>query len=100
MGSLDARPGVAGTRILRTPLRASYDAGSERLLYIQGAGTLKAQRLQLDPPGLVGDPATVAEGVGIATAIGYAEFSASANNTLFYRQGSAGVKWRFGWRER
>jgi len=100
IGSLDAQPGAPATRIMRTTLKAAYDAGSRRLLYIQGAGTLMARRLELDPPGLVGDPATVAEGVGTAPAIGYADFSVSGNNTLFYRQGSTGLKVRFGWRDR
>ena len=85
---------------MQTEFKAAYDAGSGRLLYVQGAGTLMAQRLELDPPRLTGDPATVAEGVRIAFSNGYAEFSVSRNGTLFYGQGSAGEKVRFGWRDR
>ena len=63
IGSLDGKPGTPATRIVQTEFKAEYDAGSGRLLYVQGAGTLMAQRLELDPPRLTGDPATVAEGV-------------------------------------
>jgi Tol biopolymer transport system component len=99
LGSLDGKPGTPATRIVQTEQKAEYDAGSGRLLYVQGAGTLMAQRLELDPPRLTGDPATVVEGVNIA-AIGYAEFSVSRNGTLFYGQESATQKVRFGWRDR
>ncbi len=100
IGSLDGKPGTPATRIVQTEFKAEYDAGSGRLLYVQGAGMLMAQRLELDPPRLTGDPATVAEGVRNAFSNGYAEFSVSRNGTLFYGQGSAGEKVRFGWRDR
>ena len=66
MGSLDGKPGTLETRIVQTEYKAEYDASSGRLLYVQGAGTLMAQRLELDPPRLTGDPATVVEGVSNA----------------------------------
>ena len=88
IGSLDGKPGTPATRIVQTQFKAAYDAGSGRLLYVQGAGVLMAQRLELDPPRLTGDPATVAEGVRNAPNNGYAEFSVSRNGTLFYGQGS------------
>jgi serine/threonine protein kinase len=100
IGSLDGKPGTPATRIVQTQFRAEYDAGSGRLLYVQGAGTVMAQRLELDPPRLTGDPATVAEGVRITLNNGYAEFSVSRNGMLFYGQGSGGEKVRFGWRDR
>ena len=100
IGSLDGKPGTPATRIVQTQFKAEYDAGSGRLLYVQGAGMLMAQRLELDPPRLTGDPATVAEGVRNTSSNGYAEFSVSRNGTLFYGQGSAGEKVRFGWRDR
>jgi dipeptidyl aminopeptidase/acylaminoacyl peptidase len=100
IGSLDGKPGTPATRIVRTEFKAAYDAGSGRLLYLQGAGVLMAQRLELDPPRLTGDPATVAEGVRNAFSDAYAEFSVSRNGTLFYGQGSGGEKVRFGWRDR
>ena len=59
-----------------------------------------ARKLELDPPGLTGDPATVAEGVGVAANNGYADFSISSNGTLFYGRESGGGKVRFGWRDR
>jgi eukaryotic-like serine/threonine-protein kinase len=100
IGSLDGKPGTPETRIVQTQFKAEYDASSGRLLYVQGAGTLMAQRLELDPPRLTGDPATVAEGVRNALNNGYAEFSVSRNGTLFYSQESAAQKVRFGWRDR
>ena len=100
IGSLDGKPGTPATRIVQTEFKAEYDAGSGRLLYMQGAGMLMAQRLELDPPRLTGDPAMVAEGVRINFTNGYAEFSVSRNGTLFYGQGSAAQKVRFGWRDR
>ena len=62
LGSLDGKPGTPATRIVQTEFKAEYDASSGRLLYVQDAGTLMAQTLELDPPRLTGDPATVAEG--------------------------------------
>jgi hypothetical protein len=59
-----------------------------------------AQRLELDPPRLTGDPATVSEGIRNAPLVGSAEFSVSRNGTLFYGQDSGGEKVRFGWRDR
>ena len=100
IGSLDGKPGAPVTRILQTQFKAEYDADSGRLLYMQGAGVLMAQRLELDPPRLTGDPAMVAEGVRIGFSNGYAEFSVSRNGTLFYGQGSGGERVRFGWRDR
>jgi dipeptidyl aminopeptidase/acylaminoacyl peptidase len=67
---------------------------------MQGPGTLMAQRLELDPPRLKGNPATVAEGIGIVANTGYAEFSVSNSSTLFYVPGTGGGKIRLGWRDR
>jgi eukaryotic-like serine/threonine-protein kinase len=100
IGSLDGKPGTPATRIVQTQFKAGYDASSGRLLYVQGAGMLMAQRMELDPPRLTGDPATVAEGVRNNSGNGYAQFSVSQNGTLFYGQGSGGEKVRFGWRDR
>ncbi|MBL8295483.1 MAG: serine/threonine-protein kinase, partial [Bryobacterales bacterium] len=96
-GSLDGKP---ATKIVQTLYKAAYDAGSGRLLYIQGNGTLMARRLELDPPRLSGDPVVVAEGVGLAPPNGFANFSVSANGTLFYGQLTMGQKVRFAWRDR
>jgi len=97
IGAFDGKP---ATRIAQTGFKAAYDAGSGRLLYMQGPGTLMARKLELDPPGLTGDPATVAEGVGVSAGNGYADFSISSNGTLFYGRESGGGKVRFGWRDR
>jgi eukaryotic-like serine/threonine-protein kinase len=96
IGSLDSK---SSTRIVQTECEAAYDGASRRLLYIQGNGTLMARRLELAPPRLTGDPATVAEGIRISSR-GYAEFSVSANGTLFYGRGGGIEKVRFEWRDR
>jgi len=63
MGNLRRVTGCeTATQIVQTQYKAEYDAGSGRLLYVQGAGMLMAQRLELNPPRLTGDPAMVAEG--------------------------------------
>jgi len=100
IGSLDGRPGTPATRIVQTQFKAEYDAGSGRLLYLQDAGVLMAQRLELNPPRLTGDAAMLAEGVRTAAINGYAEFSLSRNGTLSYGQGSGGEKGQLAWRDR
>ena len=97
VGSLDGKP---ATRIVQTEHKAAYDAVAGRLLYIQGNGTLMARRLELDPPRLTGDPAVVAEAVGLASVNGFADFSVSGNGTLFYGRGRNAGKVRFGWQDR
>jgi hypothetical protein len=87
-----ASPARRQPESFRRSLRTEYDAGSGRLLYLQGAGVLRAQRLELDPPRLTGDPAMVAKGVRFDFSNGYAEFSVSRNGTLFYGQGSGGER--------
>ena len=100
IGSLEAKPGTPALWIMQAQYKAVYDAASGRLLYMPSSGTLMARRLELDPPRVEGDPATVAERVNTATSIGYAEFSVSDNGTLFYGQGRASGKLRLGWRDR
>ena len=97
VGSLDGKP---ATRIIQTEHKAAYDAAAGRLLYIQGDGTLMARRLELGPPRLTGDPAVVAEAVGLTSNNGFADFSVSGNGTLFYGRGRDAEKVRFGWRDR
>ena len=48
IGPLDGKPPVP---ILQTAFSADYDAASGRLVFLQGTGTLMAQRLELNPPG-------------------------------------------------
>jgi len=97
IASLDGKPAM---RIVPTEYRAAYDAGSGRLVYIQGNGTLLARRLELDPPRLTEDPVVVVEGVGVAPGIGFANFSMSANGTLFYGRETGSRKVQFAWRDR
>ena len=97
IGSLDGKP---ATRIFQTEHKAVYDAREGRLLYIQGNGTLMARRLELNPPRLTGDPAAVAEDLGLARVNRFADFSISVGGTLFYGRGRNSEKMRFGWRDR
>jgi len=97
LGSLDGKPPV---RILPTEYCGRYDASTRRLLYIQGTGTLMSRKLVLDPPGLVGDPTVVAESVRSTAQNGFAEFSTSAEGTLFYGRGNAVGDYRFTWLDR
>lgn len=71
-----------------------------RLLYIEGNATLMARRLDLDPPRLTGDPVVVVERIAAAAPNGFADFSVSANGTLFYGTMGSGQKVKFGWRDR
>ena len=100
VASLDAKPGAPSPQIVQTQYKAEYDPGSGRLLYILGEGMLMAQKLELDPPRLTGDPVTVAEVVRVSGANGYAEFSVSGNSTMFHGQGSAAAPVQFSWRDR
>ena len=61
---------------------------------------LIARRLELNPPRLTGDPAVVAEQVGLASANGFANFSVSHNGTLFYGRENPSARLRLGWRDR
>ncbi len=90
-----------GKMILETNHQAVYDASSGHLLYMLEPGILLAQKLELNPPKLVGEPIRVAEGVGVTTSNRYVNMSVSSNGSLFYgqRQG-AGQKIQFGWRDR
>ena len=61
---------------------------------------LIARRLELNPPRLTGDPAVVAEQVGLASGNGFANFSVSRNGTLFYGRENPSARMRLGWRDR
>ncbi len=97
VGSMDGKPAV---KLLETGYRAVYDPSSKRLLYVQGAGTLMARTLELDPPRLTGEAVTVTERVGLALTNRYLESSVSGNGTLFYARGSGGGKFQFAWIDR
>ena len=97
VGSSDGKPAI---KLLETGYRAVYDASSKRLLFLQGNGTLMARKLELNPPRLIGEAVTVAEGVRFATANRYAELSVSGNGTLFFGRGIGGQKAQFAWWDR
>jgi eukaryotic-like serine/threonine-protein kinase len=91
LGSLD---GKSFTPILRDGVSlARYDASSRRILFLQG-GAIRAQRLDLDPPRLIGEPVVIASGV-----TSNSTFSLSRNGTLCYRREE---EWRgrLSWRDR
>ncbi len=90
-----------GKVILETNHQAVHDSSSGHLLYMLEPGILLAQKLELNPPKLVGEPIRVAEGVGVTTNNRYVNMSVSSNGSLFYgqRQG-AGQKVQFNWRDR
>ena len=91
LGGLDGRK---ATRIGSSEYKAVYDSGSGRLLYLQSAGLLMAQTLELNPPRLTGDPTTLAQKIGVAQNNGYAEFSISNDGFLFYEIGRASCRER------
>ena len=97
VGSMD---GKATVKLMETGYRAVYDSSTMRLLYVQGAGTLMARKLEFDPPRLSGEAVTVAEGVRVAPLNRYAEFSVSGNGTLYYGRMSESEKVQFVWRDR
>jgi Tol biopolymer transport system component/tRNA A-37 threonylcarbamoyl transferase component Bud32 len=98
LGSLDGSPPV---KITTTQYKASYDPQSGSLLYIPADGKLVAQRLELSPPRLAGEPIEIATNIGTTNNNSYADFSNSNNGVLFYgRSGRTGAKARFTWRDR
>lgn len=101
-GSADGKTGEAIANVImsRTEFSARYDAATGKLVYLQGEGTLLAQRMEGSPPRMAGEPIQVADGVRTARTNGYADFSFSRNGILFYRQGAGESKVRLGWRDR
>jgi eukaryotic-like serine/threonine-protein kinase len=97
---LDAPANAPSSQVAKTDYKADYDAGSGLLLYIDEAGLLMAQKLELTPPSPAGDPVMVAEEVRASNNTGYADFSISLTGTLFYGQERARRMVRFGWRDR
>mgnify|MGYP000864626677 CR=1 FL=1 len=98
LASLD---GKGATRVVDTNFKAVYDSASGKLLYMREPGKLLAQTLELDPPRLAGEPAVVAEGVGVTVSNRLADFSVSSDGTLFFGQrNGAGRLLQFGWRDR
>ena len=95
--SLDGGP---ASRLLYTEHKAVYDSVARHLLYVQGNGKLMTRRLELNPLQLVGDPAVVAEEIGVGFGDPFANFSVSGSGTLFYGRKSGTDKMRFGWRDR
>jgi serine/threonine protein kinase len=62
--------------------------------------TLYAQRLQLDPPKLVGEPIAIGDQLSVSSAANNAPFTASPNGTILYRGGGSWAKTQLAWFDR
>jgi serine/threonine protein kinase len=86
------------SRLLNTRYKVNYlDPGY--LLFLRGT-SLWAQRLQMDPPKMLGDPVLVASGISPNAAVSNAPFTASANGTILYRGGDVWAKTQLAWFDR
>ena len=95
MGSLDSKDTF---RIVDSRYKVNYiEPGF--LLFLRGA-SLVAQRLQMDPPKLVGDPVQVADDLSVNSAVSNAPFTSSLNGTILYRGGDTGAKTQLAWFDR
>jgi eukaryotic-like serine/threonine-protein kinase len=104
-GSLDAKPTEQNKHVLTTTLAATFvpspkmsgqDGGGGHLMYLRGT-TLMAQPFDTSRLELSGDPAPIAEHLGISASHGY--FTASASGALAYRTG-AGAESQLTWYDR
>ncbi len=89
--SLDAKK---RTRILDSVFKGAW-VEPGYLLFMRGA-SLMAQRLELDPPRLSGEPVLVADGLPINPVPGSAPFTA-AGSTILYRSGGGAPGTRLVW---
>ncbi len=72
-------------------LANEYNAGflpPDYLLFMRGS-SLMAQRIELDPPSLIGNAVLVADNISINPMPGTAAIAAGENGTLLYRQGGS-----------
>ncbi len=95
MGSLDSKDVV---RILNARHKVNY-VEPGYILFIRGI-SLMAQRLQVDPPRLVGEPIQVADEVSVNAVVNDAPFTASLNGTILYRSGDKLAKTQLAWFDR
>jgi eukaryotic-like serine/threonine-protein kinase len=95
MGTLGSDQTV---RVVNSRYKANYlDSGY--LLFLRGT-TLCAQRLELDPPKLTGEPIVIADQLSVSSAANNAPFSASSNGTILYRGGGYWAKTQLAWFDR
>ena len=97
VGSLDGKPPVL---LVRSAFKAVYDPATQMLLYTRDGPTLLAQRMELSPPRLTGEPVVIAEKVSRSRNNGYLDFSISTSGTLLYSMQRATSRGRFAWRDR
>lgn len=94
LGSLDSRNTV---RLVDSRYKVEY-VNPGYVLFIRGP--LLAQRLQLDPPALIGEPVVVADQLSVSSAANNAPFTASINGTILYRGGGSWAKTQLAWFDR
>jgi Tol biopolymer transport system component len=80
LASLDAPERV---ELVRSPFKAEYVLPGH-LVYVRD-GTLVAQRLELNPPRLVGEPRLLVDNLGLAEVPGQAQFAVSRSGVVGYR---------------
>jgi serine/threonine protein kinase len=95
IGSLDSDVVV---RITDSPFKASYLA-SGYILFPRG-GSLLAQRLRLDPPGLEGETQVVSEDLATAIVPGLAGFTGSSSGVVAYRPARGPRPTQLSWLDR
>jgi serine/threonine protein kinase len=69
------------------------------LLYVRTT-MLYAQRLQLDPPKLIGEPIIIGDRLSVSSSANHAPFTASPNGTILYRAGGSWAQTQLGWFDR
>lgn len=85
-------------RIVNSRYKVNYlDPGY--LLFLRTT-TVYAQRLQLDPPKLVGEPIAIGDQLSVSSAANNAPFTASPNGTILYRGGGSWAKTQLAWFDR
>jgi len=97
VGSLEGKPPIL---LVRSAYKAVYDPATRMLLYTRDGATLLAQRMELSPPRLTGEPVVIAEKVSRSRNNGYLDFSISTSGTLLYSMQRTTSKGRFAWRDR
>lgn len=69
------------------------------LLYLRTT-MLYAQRFQIDPPKLIGEPVIIGDQLSVSSAANHAPFTASENGTILYRGGGSWAKTQLAWFDR
>jgi serine/threonine protein kinase/Tol biopolymer transport system component len=95
LGSLDSDQ---RTLLVKTGFRAAF-VKPDLLVYVRERA-LVAQRLVLDPPGLVGGPRVVVEGLALEAIPGQATYAVSESGTILYRTRTRAIVSELQWVDR